>query len=90
MIPQHSADELRAGGQYHWVAGKYTPKLHRQSMKLIGNFSEYVPFRNLARLATKGNAVAWPRWVSILSWITGWINVAGWVGGALTEYPFLY
>ncbi|KAF7627905.1 hypothetical protein AFLA_003273 [Aspergillus flavus NRRL3357] len=74
-----------AGGQYHWVAGKYTPKLHRQSMKLIGNFSEYVPFRNLARLATKGNAVAWPRWVPILSWITGWINVAGWVALVATN-----
>ncbi|RMZ37662.1 hypothetical protein CA14_004545 [Aspergillus flavus] len=74
-----------AGGQYHWVAGKYTPKLHRQSMKPIGNFSEYVPFRNLARLATKGNAVAWPRWVPILSWITGWINVAGWVALVATN-----
>lgn len=23
--------------------------------------------------------IAWKRWVPILSWITGWINVAGWV-----------
>lgn len=23
--------------------------------------------------------IAWPRWVPILSWITGWINVTGWV-----------
>lgn len=24
--------------------------------------------------------VAWPSTVPILSWVTGWINVAGWVG----------
>lgn len=26
--------------------------------------------------------VAWPKWVPILSWITGWVNVAGWVGNS--------
>lgn len=25
------------------------------------------------------NLVSWPRWVPILSWITGWVNVVGWV-----------
>ncbi|KAL4993947.1 amino acid/polyamine transporter I [Aspergillus recurvatus] len=30
-------------------------------------------------------AVAWPRWVPILSWITGWINVAGWVALVATN-----
>jgi amino acid transporter len=24
-------------------------------------------------------AIAWKRWVPILSWITGWINVGGWI-----------
>lgn len=28
------------------------------------------------------DTVAWPKWVPILSWITGWVNVAGWVGNA--------
>ncbi|OKL57582.1 hypothetical protein UA08_07277 [Talaromyces atroroseus] len=23
--------------------------------------------------------ISWPKWVPVLSWITGWINVAGWV-----------
>ncbi|KAI9374179.1 amino acid/polyamine transporter I [Aspergillus egyptiacus] len=30
-------------------------------------------------------AVAWPKWVPILSWITGWINVAGWVALVATN-----
>ncbi|KAL2867748.1 amino acid/polyamine transporter I [Aspergillus lucknowensis] len=29
--------------------------------------------------------VAWPKWVPILSWITGWINVAGWVALVATN-----
>ncbi|KAJ5166280.1 uncharacterized protein N7482_005061 [Penicillium canariense] len=29
--------------------------------------------------------IAWPRWVPILSWITGWINVAGWVALVATN-----
>lgn len=28
------------------------------------------------------HTVAWPKWVPILSWITGWVNVAGWVGNS--------
>ncbi|KAH0496162.1 hypothetical protein TgHK011_003540 [Trichoderma gracile] len=24
-------------------------------------------------------AVSWPKWVPVLSWVTGWVNVAGWV-----------
>lgn len=31
--------------------------------------------------------VAWPKWVPILSWITGWINVAGWVSGTTWKLP---
>ncbi|KAL9480983.1 hypothetical protein ACSS6W_005769 [Trichoderma asperelloides] len=23
-------------------------------------------------------AISWPKWVPVLSWITGWVNVAGW------------
>ncbi|PWY86820.1 amino acid permease [Aspergillus heteromorphus CBS 117.55] len=30
-------------------------------------------------------AVSWPKWVPILSWITGWINVAGWVALVATN-----
>ncbi|KAJ6023597.1 hypothetical protein N7460_013992 [Penicillium canescens] len=30
-------------------------------------------------------AIAWPKWVPILSWITGWINVAGWVALVATN-----
>ncbi|GAB0138491.1 hypothetical protein EsDP_00006726 [Epichloe bromicola] len=30
-------------------------------------------------------AVSWPRWVPILSWITGWINVAGWIAVVATN-----
>ncbi|TWU75934.1 hypothetical protein ED733_006329 [Metarhizium rileyi] len=30
-------------------------------------------------------AVSWPRWVPILSWITGWINVAGWIALVATN-----
>ncbi|CAG8933562.1 unnamed protein product [Penicillium salamii] len=30
-------------------------------------------------------AIAWPRTVPILSWITGWINVAGWVALVATN-----
>ncbi|KAJ5825375.1 hypothetical protein N7474_002513 [Penicillium riverlandense] len=29
--------------------------------------------------------VSWPKWVPILSWITGWINVAGWVALVATN-----
>ncbi|KAJ6150912.1 hypothetical protein N7470_007506 [Penicillium chermesinum] len=29
--------------------------------------------------------ISWPRWVPILSWITGWINVAGWVALVATN-----
>ncbi|KAJ5141720.1 hypothetical protein N7526_002715 [Penicillium atrosanguineum] len=29
--------------------------------------------------------IAWPKWVPILSWITGWINVAGWVALVATN-----
>ncbi|PHH92614.1 hypothetical protein CDD83_6541 [Cordyceps sp. RAO-2017] len=28
---------------------------------------------------------SWPKWVPILSWITGWINVAGWVALVATN-----
>lgn len=28
--------------------------------------------------------IAWPKYVPILSWITGWINVAGWIALAAT------
>ncbi|KAB8068386.1 amino acid/polyamine transporter I [Aspergillus leporis] len=30
-------------------------------------------------------AVSWPQWVPILSWITGWVNVAGWVALVATN-----
>ncbi|KAK9441778.1 amino acid permease [Metarhizium brunneum] len=30
-------------------------------------------------------AVSWPKWVPILSWITGWINVAGWIALVATN-----
>ncbi|PYH37220.1 amino acid permease [Aspergillus neoniger CBS 115656] len=30
-------------------------------------------------------AVSWPKWVPILSWVTGWINVAGWVALVATN-----
>ncbi len=23
--------------------------------------------------------IAWERWVPLLSWVTGWINVSGWI-----------
>ncbi|KAE8317943.1 amino acid/polyamine transporter I [Aspergillus transmontanensis] len=29
--------------------------------------------------------VSWPQWVPILSWITGWVNVAGWVALVATN-----
>ncbi|KAJ6002988.1 hypothetical protein N7451_005535 [Penicillium sp. IBT 35674x] len=29
--------------------------------------------------------ISWPRWVPILSWVTGWINVAGWVALVATN-----
>ncbi|KAI2787256.1 hypothetical protein POX_f07619 [Penicillium oxalicum] len=29
--------------------------------------------------------IAWPKWVPLLSWITGWINVAGWVALVATN-----
>ncbi|KAJ5612272.1 hypothetical protein N7510_005466 [Penicillium lagena] len=29
--------------------------------------------------------ISWPKWVPILSWITGWINVAGWVALVATN-----
>lgn len=34
------------------------------------------------------DTVAWPKWVPILSWITGWVNVAGWVGNASPTSTF--
>ncbi|KAI9042392.1 GABA permease GabA [Aspergillus affinis] len=30
-------------------------------------------------------AVSWPQWVPILSWVTGWINVAGWIALVATN-----
>ncbi|GLA83780.1 hypothetical protein AtubIFM56815_007986 [Aspergillus tubingensis] len=30
-------------------------------------------------------AVSWPKWVPFLSWVTGWINVAGWVALVATN-----
>ncbi|THC91474.1 hypothetical protein EYZ11_009057 [Aspergillus tanneri] len=30
-------------------------------------------------------AVSWPQWIPILSWITGWINVAGWIALVATN-----
>ncbi|PLN75542.1 amino acid permease [Aspergillus taichungensis] len=30
-------------------------------------------------------AVSWPQWVPILSWVTGWVNVAGWVALVATN-----
>ncbi|KAL4908145.1 hypothetical protein BDW74DRAFT_165988 [Aspergillus multicolor] len=30
-------------------------------------------------------AVVWPKWVPILSWVTGWINIAGWVALVATN-----
>ena len=33
----------------------------------------------LSRTIINNNAVSWERWMPILSWITGWANVAGWV-----------
>ncbi|KAL4898696.1 amino acid permease [Aspergillus ambiguus] len=30
-------------------------------------------------------AVSWPKWVPILSWVTGWINVAGWIALVATN-----
>ncbi|KAE8151693.1 amino acid/polyamine transporter I [Aspergillus avenaceus] len=30
-------------------------------------------------------AVSWPKWVPILSWVTGWVNVAGWVALVATN-----
>ncbi|RAH71859.1 amino acid transporter [Aspergillus aculeatinus CBS 121060] len=30
-------------------------------------------------------AVSWPNWVPILSWVTGWVNVAGWVALVATN-----
>ncbi|PLB41056.1 amino acid permease [Aspergillus candidus] len=30
-------------------------------------------------------AVSWPEWVPILSWVTGWVNVAGWVALVATN-----
>ncbi|KAJ5242036.1 uncharacterized protein N7469_000363 [Penicillium citrinum] len=29
--------------------------------------------------------IGWPKWVPILSWVTGWINVAGWVALVATN-----
>ncbi|KAJ5263374.1 hypothetical protein N7478_010979 [Penicillium angulare] len=29
--------------------------------------------------------ISWPKWVPILSWITGWVNVAGWVALVATN-----
>ncbi|KAK4093951.1 hypothetical protein Purlil1_1442 [Purpureocillium lilacinum] len=29
--------------------------------------------------------ISWPKWVPILSWVTGWINVAGWVALVATN-----
>ncbi|KAJ5980553.1 hypothetical protein N7481_007851 [Penicillium waksmanii] len=29
--------------------------------------------------------IAWPKWVPILSWVTGWINVAGWIALVATN-----
>lgn len=23
--------------------------------------------------------IAWERWVPLLSWVTGWVNVSGWI-----------
>ncbi|KAJ6441208.1 amino acid permease [Purpureocillium lavendulum] len=31
------------------------------------------------------HAVSWPKWVPILSWVTGWINVAGWIALVATN-----
>ncbi|KAM0445046.1 hypothetical protein ACHAO4_010026 [Trichoderma viride] len=30
-------------------------------------------------------AISWPKWVPVLSWITGWVNVAGWVALVATN-----
>ncbi|PHH59033.1 hypothetical protein CDD81_3854 [Ophiocordyceps australis] len=30
-------------------------------------------------------AVSWPKWMPILAWITGWINVAGWIALVATN-----
>ncbi|KYK60780.1 amino acid permease [Drechmeria coniospora] len=41
------------------------------------------------KLAWLTEHISWPKWVPMLSWITGWINVAGWVGGNLANGPLL-
>ncbi|KAK4076977.1 uncharacterized protein Triagg1_3944 [Trichoderma aggressivum f. europaeum] len=30
-------------------------------------------------------AISWPKWVPVLSWVTGWVNVAGWVALVATN-----
>lgn len=41
--------------------------------------SGYVLWRYLISCHVLKITVSWPEWVPILSWVTGWVNVAGWV-----------
>ncbi|KAF4594931.1 amino acid permease [Ophiocordyceps camponoti-floridani] len=51
-------------GQYHWVAASTT-------ISLIPDFTRSV--------LTVCLQVSWPSWMPLLSWINGWIAIAGWV-----------
>ncbi|KAH6608253.1 amino acid permease [Trichoderma cornu-damae] len=35
-------------------------------------------------------AVSWPKWVPVLSWVTGWVNVAGWSRPLILETSSSY
>lgn len=74
-----------AGGQYHWVAGK---SYHTIFAEFITDVQQLVSIISIGRLYNSNRIVSWERWMPILSWITGWANVSGWVKCA--SYPHSY
>lgn len=72
-----------AGGQYHWVAGK---SYHTIFAEFITDVQQLVSIISIGRLYNSNRIVSWERWMPILSWITGWANVSGWVSDTRLDY----
>ncbi|KAE8165088.1 amino acid/polyamine transporter I [Aspergillus tamarii] len=77
---------LTSGGSTSVIWGEFlNVKLLCISYTSLAEFLSAFPTAGGQYHWVAGKTVSWPQWVPILSWITGWVNVAGWVALVATN-----
>ncbi|KJZ77634.1 hypothetical protein HIM_02811 [Hirsutella minnesotensis 3608] len=74
---------LTSGGSTSIIWGLFTAGIC--NLCIAASLAEFLSAYPTAGGQYHWVAVCWPKWIPILSWITGWINVAGWIALVATN-----